>query len=186
MDEEAKIGGESVVVKIDWKRSLKIGLLNDVVVQDDSQDDQQQDDQQDDNEVYEAISAQFQTWEPEHLHCVAPSSFTVYSNGDVVATAQHLANMCRTGGILDEGHPWVPTVELTILDDKNTPLVSQVFSMGRLNYKESTDNVVKKWSLPALAPYLEKGTWSDIKRNWVPNYEPLPPVIPITPPIPIG
>lgn len=133
------------------------------------------------------IQTYFETWEPEHLHWVKPSSFLVYLNGDVEISAHHLANMRRTGGILDEGRPFVPVVHWELQDANHKSLLKLSFNMGALNYKQSADEIVKKWSLPGLRSYFQpllggNGTlFSSLSRQWVPVSLQPPPVITLPP-----
>ncbi|WP_034299015.1 hypothetical protein [Herbaspirillum sp. RV1423] len=127
----------------------------------------------------------FSTWEPDHLHWVAPSTMTLYSDGSIVGTVGHLAVMRRTGWPLDEGIAWWPCVQIDLLDDSDSMLSQITVSFGKIPYKFSVDNVSHTWNAPGIPQHLARISKIKGRRVWEPDGNDSPVIIPITPPIPI-
>jgi hypothetical protein len=134
------------------------------------------------NEVYECFNFELETWEPDHLHWVAPSNIILYSNGNLSASAAHLANMLRLGGIFDTGGLYHALFDLSLKESADSPpLITLSYAIASLPYKKSVDNVVRNWSLPGLPRYIEKANHASLARRWVGGEVPPPPTIPFPP-----
>lgn len=141
--------------------------------------------EQEETEIIESFSFDLTTWEPDHLHWVAPSKIILYSNGDLVATASHIANMRRTGGIFDTGERYSAVFDLALLENEtdSKSIITLTYAIATLNYKDGEDNIVRKWNLPGLPPFIEKANFASLTQRW--NHGIVPPAttIPIGPPI---
>ncbi|MER0108002.1 hypothetical protein ABQG55_04800 [Aeromonas dhakensis] len=134
------------------------------------------------NDIYESFNFELTTWEPEHLHWVAPSKIILFSNGDLSATAAHIANMRRLGGIFDTGGFYHAAFDLGLQETADSkPFMTLSYAIAGLPYKKSVQNVKKLWSLPGLPPYIEKANYASLIQRWTGGEIPPPPVIPLPP-----
>ncbi|MGL4094376.1 hypothetical protein [Agrobacterium cavarae] len=105
----------------------------------------------------------FDTWEPEHRHWVAPSSLTIYSDYSVRMTAAHLAAMWRWPGPFDDGPAFDFWFEVELFY-QDQPFIKLAFNVIRLGYRQKSDNFDVTRSYAHLARYLEKATKARVSR----------------------
>lgn len=93
---------------------------------------------------YKIYDIQFETWEPNSLHWVAPSNLIIYSDGTWFLYAQRISNQRRTGGSFDTGNyrTWLVSVEF--LNNTGSIVHAGEYILGGLNYKSSDDNISSK------------------------------------------
>lgn len=116
----------------------------------------------------------FADWQEDHMHWPEPSSVTIYDTGEVRVEAAHLANMKRTGQVLDTGD-WHQFFVYIMLLDRNKQIVwADWVQAASLGYKHETDNVNKLDKFYDLAEQLRKGYEIKVERQIVHRLGPRP------------
>lgn len=112
---------------------------------------------------YQIFNLQFESWEPDHLHWVAPSNIIIYDNGDWFIFVSHLANMRRTGGVLDTGNYQSWCINVAYLDKNKSVLHSKDYPVCGLDYKQSRDNLGVSGNdpgVPSILTNLQSGLFT--------------------------
>ncbi|CAK7083482.1 MAG: hypothetical protein CITR_04085 [Citrobacter freundii] len=112
---------------------------------------------------FQIFNLQFKSWEPDHLHWVAPSNIIIYDNGDWFIFISHLANMRRTGGPLDTGNYQSWCVNVSYLDKNKSVLHSKDYPVCGLQYKQYKDNLGVSGndpSVPGILSNLNSGLFT--------------------------
>lgn len=86
------------------------------------------------------LEFQFETWQPDSLHWVAPSNLLIYTDGSWYFYASHIANMRRTLPILDGGARWTWKVHLDFKNSSESIIYSTDYVLRTLNYKEEENH----------------------------------------------
>jgi hypothetical protein len=107
---------------------------------------------------YVVFEWKFDSWEPDHMHWVAPSNFIIYNDGTWFFFAQHLANMRRNNDWgFDTGWDWsfeFDTAYFDAPDGKGTVVHANTYKLAYLHYKDERDNYTQTGTDPRFPTVL--------------------------------
>jgi hypothetical protein len=87
------------------------------------------------------FTADFDNWEPDHLHWVSPSNWVMYEDGGWFFFAKHLANMRRNNQLgADLGWDWAFDFDTEYFDKNGTRIHAARYRFTVLNYKVERDD----------------------------------------------
>lgn len=120
----------------------------------------------------------FTDWEDDHLHWPAPCSLKIYDDGTFKIEASYLANMLRTGEVLDTGEWRTFLIALTIKDPKTGNVIwADWMSVASLGYKHERRNLVALASYPDALELLRHGHTLHAEQQIAMRLVPPPPRI---------
>lgn len=129
----------------------------------------------------------FESWEENHRHWVAPSYLEVHYDGTVIVYAKKLAAMYRGKGIIDGGPPCTFYVDLKFEKLKKKISIENDLGFGstglsytirsvigevRLNfdtlkYREERHEATITRKYPNLMQIIEISDYLDVTRGWI-------------------
>lgn len=121
---------------------------------------------------YQMFTVSFENWEPDSLHWNVPSNININSDGSWFLYAKRLANMRRTGGIIDSGHTVSFRVDVAYWDGvagekcAGSVIHANKYYLKSLRYKQEAWEVVARGTDPAI-PGLESRIRCATFSQWI-------------------
>jgi hypothetical protein len=108
-----------------------------------------------DSNRYIVFEWDFASWEPDHVHWVAPSNFILYNDGGWFFYARHLAAMRRNNEFFDIGWAYNFDFDVTFKNASGTVIHANSYKFADLNYKSERDNYTQTGTDSTFAKLLD-------------------------------